>query len=101
MGIAEPSTMTKLTQPWYLGRIIDQLWFGHWMLTPFHLLTNLRLFSFPRVSYGRDIMEERLTENNKGHQMLKKMGWAGAGLGANQQGIEAPISPGDVSTIIV
>lgn len=40
---------------------------------------------------------EKLDESNKGHQMLKKMGWGGAGLGAKEQGIEAPISGGEVS----
>ena len=29
--------------------------------------------------------------------MLKKMGWGGAGLGAKEQGIEQPISGGEVS----
>ncbi|BET02491.1 DUF618 [Nesidiocoris tenuis] len=40
--------------------------------------------------------EDRLGETNKGHQLLKKMGWGGAGLGAKEQGIEQPISGGDV-----
>nr|XP_024217822.1 calcium homeostasis endoplasmic reticulum protein [Halyomorpha halys] len=40
--------------------------------------------------------EERLTEGNKGHQMLKKMGWSGAGLGVKEQGIETPIQGGDI-----
>ncbi|XP_072260752.1 calcium homeostasis endoplasmic reticulum protein isoform X2 [Pyxicephalus adspersus] len=39
----------------------------------------------------------RLGEENKGHQMLVKMGWSGAGgLGANEQGIQDPIKGGDV-----
>jgi len=37
-----------------------------------------------------------LDESNKGHQLLKKMGWGGAGLGAMEQGIEQPISGGEV-----
>lgn len=37
-----------------------------------------------------------MDENNKGHQMLRKMGWGGAGLGAKEQGIEQPISGGEV-----
>jgi len=37
-----------------------------------------------------------LDESNKGHQMLRKMGWGGAGLGAKEQGIEQPISGGEV-----
>lgn len=39
---------------------------------------------------------DKLDETNKGHQMLKKMGWGGAGLGAKEQGIEQPISSGEV-----
>lgn len=41
---------------------------------------------------------ECIEETNKGHQMLKKMGWGGSGtgLGSKGQGIEAPISGGDV-----
>lgn len=31
-------------------------------------------------------MEQKLDESNKGHQLLKKMGWGGTGLGANAQG---------------
>ncbi|KAG8454868.1 hypothetical protein GDO86_001187 [Hymenochirus boettgeri] len=39
----------------------------------------------------------RLGEENKGHQMLVKMGWSGAGgLGANEQGIQDPIKGGDI-----
>ncbi|CAG2105987.1 unnamed protein product [Medioppia subpectinata] len=41
--------------------------------------------------------DTRLDESNKGHQMLKKMGWSGtAGLGATEQGIKDPIKGGDV-----
>ncbi|KAH8298621.1 hypothetical protein KR018_002821 [Drosophila ironensis] len=41
---------------------------------------------------------EYLDESNKGHQMLKKMGWAGTGtgLGSKNQGIDKPISGGEV-----
>lgn len=28
-----------------------------------------------------------MDESNKGHQLLRKMGWGGAGLGAKEQGI--------------
>ena len=50
---------------------------------------------------------QKLDENNRGHQLLKKMGWGGAGLGANEQGIAEPIKGGEVffnhptTTIIV
>lgn len=41
---------------------------------------------------------ECIEESNKGHQMLMKMGWAGSGtgLGSHGQGIDAPISGGEV-----
>lgn len=48
-----------------------------------------------RQSYVKPVTE-KLDESNKGHQMLKKMGWGGAGLGAKEQGIEQPISGGEV-----
>ena len=38
----------------------------------------------------------RLDESNKGHQLLKKMGWGGAGLGASEQGIAEPIKGGEI-----
>lgn len=41
-------------------------------------------------------MNDKLDESNKGHQLLRKMGWGGAGLGAKEQGIEAPINAGEV-----
>lgn len=49
-------------------------------------------------SYGK--MNEKLDESNKGHQLLRKMGWGGAGLGAKEQGIEAPINAGEVIIFI-
>ncbi|KAI5711825.1 hypothetical protein M8J75_003386 [Diaphorina citri] len=51
--------------------------------------------SFLGGAYGKSGVE-KLDESNKGHQMLKRMGWGGAGLGAKEQGIEAPISGGEV-----
>ncbi|KAK2722547.1 calcium homeostasis endoplasmic reticulum protein-like [Artemia franciscana] len=40
--------------------------------------------------------EQRLDESNRGHQLLKKMGWGGAGLGSQEQGIAEPIQGGEV-----
>uniref|UniRef100_H2T131 Calcium homeostasis endoplasmic reticulum protein n=1 Tax=Takifugu rubripes TaxID=31033 RepID=H2T131_TAKRU len=41
--------------------------------------------------------DSRLGEENKGHQLLMKMGWSGCGgLGAKEQGIQDPIRGGDI-----
>ncbi|CAG2169185.1 unnamed protein product, partial [Oppiella nova] len=46
---------------------------------------------------SRALQTTRLDESNKGHQMLKKMGWSGtAGLGASEQGIKDPIKGGEL-----
>ena len=37
-----------------------------------------------------------LDQSNKGMQMLQKMGWRGAGLGAEESGIVEPIKGGEV-----
>jgi calcium homeostasis endoplasmic reticulum protein len=39
---------------------------------------------------------EFIDEGNKGHQMLKKLGWTSGGLGKKQGGIAEPISGGEV-----
>ena len=38
----------------------------------------------------------RLGEGNVGHQMMRRMGWEGAGLGSAEQGMQEPIKGGDV-----
>lgn len=49
----------------------------------------------PSVASNKTV--EFLDEGNKGHQMLKKLGWqSGGGLGAGNQGITQPISAGEV-----
>ncbi|PSN33837.1 hypothetical protein C0J52_16837 [Blattella germanica] len=52
--------------------------------------------SFLGSQYNKSEGLRQIDESNKGHQMLKKMGWGGAGLGAKEQGIEQPISGGEV-----
>lgn len=39
---------------------------------------------------------ERIPEGNVGHQMLRRMGWEGTGLGSSHQGIQEPVHGGDV-----
>lgn len=41
-------------------------------------------------------VEKPLEDTNVGHQMLKKMGWEGAGLGLEEQGIQEPVKGGEV-----
>jgi len=50
-------------------------------------------------TYNKTESQRQLDESNKGHQMLRKMGWGGAGLGAKEQGIEQPISGGEVGIV--
>nr|CAD7428188.1 unnamed protein product [Timema monikensis] len=52
--------------------------------------------SFLGSTYSKTEAQRQLDESNKGHQILCKMGWSGAGLGAKEQGIEQPISGGEV-----
>lgn len=54
------------------------------------------LFSTPTFTQTIEVPLQELDSSNKGHQMLRKMGWGGSGLGANEQGIDSPISGGDV-----
>lgn len=51
-------------------------------------------------AYSKTEAQRQLDESNKGHQMLRKMGWGGAGLGAKEQGIEQPISGGEVGILL-
>ena len=41
-------------------------------------------------------MDHRISEANIGHQLLEKIGWEGAGLGATEQGIQDPIKGSEV-----
>lgn len=41
-------------------------------------------------------MDSRIDESNVGHQLLKKMGWGGQGLGKQESGIVDPIKQGEV-----
>lgn len=61
-----------------------------------NMYKSLHMLScFSRTPFIKPETQE-LDESNKGHQMLRKMGWGGSGLGAKEQGIDAPISGGDV-----
>lgn len=41
-------------------------------------------------------LDSRIDESNVGHQLLKKMGWGGQGLGKQESGIVDPIKQGEV-----
>ena len=41
-------------------------------------------------------MDTPLDQGNLGHQLLKKMGWGGQGLGKSEHGIVNPIKGGEV-----
>lgn len=47
-------------------------------------------------NFSQKTQNDCIEETNKGHQLLMKMGWAGSGLGAQGQGIETPISGGEI-----
>merc|ERR1712042_262595 len=49
-----------------------------------------------RPGFGEGVAGGQLDQSNKGHQMLQKMGWKGAGLGAGESGIVEPIQGGEV-----
>uniref|UniRef100_A0A8C3G7L9 Calcium homeostasis endoplasmic reticulum protein n=1 Tax=Cyclopterus lumpus TaxID=8103 RepID=A0A8C3G7L9_CYCLU len=64
------------------------------------MTTSPALYSSSSVSVAppaKPSADNRLGEENKGHQLLMKMGWSGSGgLGAKEQGIQDPIKGGDV-----
>ena len=45
------------------------------------------------LKVSRRSADSKLEESNVGHQLLKKMGWGGSGLGKEEQGIQEPIKP--------
>jgi calcium homeostasis ER protein len=53
------------------------------------------MVGFSMVGANPAKQNESIEESNKGHQMLKKMGWSSGGL-AGGYGIAEPISAGQV-----
>lgn len=43
-----------------------------------------------------DVPNQRLSHDNPGAMMMKRMGWQGAGLGSKEQGIQDPVQAGEV-----
>lgn len=52
--------------------------------------------SFYSEPYYQSTTETRLGEENKGHQLLTKMGWGGGGLGHKEQGMMDPVQHAEV-----
>ncbi len=48
------------------------------------------------LSQGGAGSNTRLGEGNVGHQIMRRMGWEGAGLGMAEQGIQEPVKGGEV-----
>lgn len=48
------------------------------------------------VGFETKSLDTRIEESNVGHQLLKKMGWGGQGLGKNEQGVFDPIRQAEI-----
>lgn len=64
------------------------------------MLQNCYKFKYSLIfffsNFAQKTQHDSIEETNKGHQLLMKMGWSGSGLGAQGQGIETPISGGEI-----
>jgi hypothetical protein len=91
----EFSTLPDPLEDWRKHACIGKQMNLFWGLL-FRCLFRILYFIYSGSTYNKSESQRHLDESNKGHQMLRKMGWGGAGLGAKEQGIEQPISGGEV-----